>query len=570
MWNYERHFRHSAQIYAEGIFNRLDKNLEPRVFLIGVLNSITENLFGVCFEPDDIIYSKDIFKTINKDARVYLTHMGDSEKESHYSQAAPPSSIEDFNRKLYEKSIMTALQKTLDTEDEKLDVISFCSYPVIISNYIVCVVIQFNRRVFKSYYSTSVKNDKGQMRSDSLLEATINLFLDRCSKAMRTNNPGSEINLFGREYDEVVRSAGNMLMQGLVGGKVPGIFEICNIISSLKYEGKEGIGKILFAPKSNKSVDVKISLSLPVLIRDFRTVRKLLELASERLWLLCDYTKIYGLGGIEKSEGLFMVNFSTHYSWELQQGKNILMRLSYGQPYLPGLQIDEEKFKSDVKRIFQGISDDDIINLWKLIIVATQQKSGTMVVVSQGAFDEAERLEEQCIKVKPVKITPDIMAQITSIDGAVLLSPQAYCYAIGVILDGLASKKGTPSRGARYNSAVRYIESSQYPCIAVVVSEDGLVDLIPDLLPQIRRSDILKAVSELRSLKYTKTVNFDDYNRIMNWLNDHHFYLMGDVCEDINQLKREILTRLDTNTIRINYPDFVYDPEMNNSYFIEE
>lgn len=32
------------------------------------------------------------------------------------------------------------------------------------------------------------------------------------------------------------------------------------------------------------------------------------------------------------------------------------------------------------------------------------------------------------------------------------------CYAIGVILDGVISKEADASRGARYNSALRYIE----------------------------------------------------------------------------------------------------------------
>jgi DNA integrity scanning protein DisA with diadenylate cyclase activity len=60
----------------------------------------------------------------------------------------------------------------------------------------------------------------------------------------------------------------------------------------------------------------------------------------------------------------------------------------------------------------------------------------------------------------------------------VLIDPHGTCYAIGAILDGLATEKGDSSRGSRYNSALRYVESSDYPCLAVVVSEDGLVDVI--------------------------------------------------------------------------------------------
>jgi hypothetical protein len=59
-----------------------------------------------------------------------------------------------------------------------------------------------------------------------------------------------------------------------------------------------------------------------------------------------------------------------------------------------------------------------------------------------------------------------------------MLDPQGYCYSIGVILDGTASGRGNSTRGARYNSAIRYVESSPYPTLVVVVSEDGMVDVM--------------------------------------------------------------------------------------------
>jgi hypothetical protein len=40
------------------------------------------------------------------------------------------------------------------------------------------------------------------------------------------------------------------------------------------------------------------------------------------------------------------------------------------------------------------------------------------------------------------------------------------------------TSKGDPSRGARYNSAVRYVESCKTPCMIIVVSEDGIIDLL--------------------------------------------------------------------------------------------
>jgi hypothetical protein len=50
--------------------------------------------------------------------------------------------------------------------------------------------------------------------------------------------------------------------------------------------------------------------------------------------------------------------------------------------------------------------------------------------------------------------------------------------AIGAILDGLATDAGYPSRGARYNSAIRYVASSSHACLAIVVSEDGMINVV--------------------------------------------------------------------------------------------
>jgi hypothetical protein len=102
-----------------------------------------------------------------------------------------------------------------------------------------------------------------------------------------------------------------------------------------------------------------------------------------------------------------------------------------------------------------------------------------MLCITAGAKPEAERLRRQCFRVVPRTMTPPVLRQASSIDGAVLIEPSGVCYAIGVILDGQATEKGDSSRGARYNSAVRYTSSSPYPCLAIVVSEDGWIDLLP-------------------------------------------------------------------------------------------
>src|ERR1035441_9320972 len=83
------------------------------------------------------------------------------------------------------------------------------------------------------------------------------------------------------------------------------------------------------------------------------------------------------------------------------------------------------------------------------------------------------------------------MEHLTNMDGGVLIDPQGQCHAIGVILDGTASRNGDPARGSRYNNAIRYIDDSDTPP-AVVLGYSSAADItvLPALNPLRRRSDI--------------------------------------------------------------------------------
>ena len=72
----------------------------------------------------------------------------------------------------------------------------------------------------------------------------------------------------------------------------------------------------------------------------------------------------------------------------------------------------------------------------------------------------------------------------TAIDGALICDADGVCHSIGTILDGKTSKKADSSRGARYNSAIRYIEQQKKKkkkTFIVVVSEDGYVKCFSSL-----------------------------------------------------------------------------------------
>ena len=148
-----------------------------------------------------------------------------------------------------------------------------------------------------------------------------------------------------------------------------------------------------------------------------------------------------------------------------------------------------------------------------LFEAAVDQRHGSMLIVARDAELEADRLRGQGTRIEPMKLTPDLYRQVSEIDGTIIIDPQGVCHAIGVILDGSARPECTPSRGARYNSGIRYVRSADTPRLAVVVSDDQTVDVIPVLPPRIKRSELERAIAGL------ETATANDYHSAIHWLN---------------------------------------------------
>lgn len=233
-----------------------------------------------------------------------------------------------------------------------------------------------------------------------------------------------------------------------------------------------------------------------------------------------------------------------HNHWELTHAGQTLMHVYSGQPRLPAPPFDSAKLRADLTRIFQQVSSDDAERLVKLVEAVATEQHGTMLVVVEDAAVEAQRLGNQATVITPRVTTTALIKHVTPIDGAVLLGPDAVCYAIGVILDGVATPHGNPARGARFNSAIRYVEGHAKACMAIVVSEDGGVDLIPDLLPTIRRSEIERVIAELEVIASESSTRRRRFNKLVDWIKSHEFYLLLEHCQKTNELIHRIDARL--------------------------
>lgn len=277
--------------------------------------------------------------------------------------------------------------------------------------------------------------------------------------------------------------------------------DIINEISNLKYEKANIKGEIVFPTALIKHIinnsNRVINLNSLVSFKETRKIRKLLEMTSEKYRLISlDESKSYGLynfdayvvsiGTIKESylDACFIIKFNGPLEWELYRGNKFILSSSN---YKVSLRMNNPDVKSYLKDEFYSIfskNDSNFERVWEVIQAATQQSKGTMLVVSNKAEKESYRLKDMSFNVNPFRLTKNFVKTISSIDGAIMVDPSGFCYGLGVILDGILVKDNSAdsSRGARYNSAVKYRDLMKSDSTArfmiVVVSEDGMIDII--------------------------------------------------------------------------------------------
>jgi hypothetical protein len=587
MWGYQCHFRISKEIDAKTVFGRIDKRFEPEVFLVGVLIEDRIDRYQACVEPekDFWIQSKDFNKALELAKKIRPSYPESGMMQSH------PLAQEWQDDELTRRSIADAIQQIINDNNKKPSHISyFVSQPSKLYGYIVCIVLGLQTSVLESY--PSLKNNRVPLHecrdiavSTSFIDAAVTTYLEKASVELNLPNPG--LSLSGQNADETLRSAANRLMTDLAYRACPfgeaanetGIggwyvfFSLCNGIASAYYEKSVASGMMILAKKDHTAIKTAIKFTHPTELGLIRGARKLLQLSSKKLALHTDSKSIYGLveerGYSEEEENLFKIRFIGHYHWEVAHTNRVLMKVKYGQPYLPKPPFNIAKFRKDLPRIFGKMTEKHINRILDLIHEAEKEKHGTLLLITKAAKIEAERLRTQCTPIKPKRLTTKMLRNLTPIDGAVVLNPKGTCYAVGAILDGLATEEGAPSRGARYNSAIRYRSASKHPCMLIVISEDGGVDFIPDLKPAIKQSQIEDAIAELKQINNAEQINHKKYNRTMEWLDKHRFYLLKYHCIEINKLKKLIYDKKAPGKLIINWSDFTPNSSLDISLYYE-
>lgn len=258
---------------------------------------------------------------------------------------------------------------------------------------------------------------------------------------------------------------------------------LISLLSSQKYENEELYGKI-FIPhrgtfRSEKDLTIKL-LNKVKMSNNIRQIRKLMEIANRNLGLVVGKGgEIIGYGTSSKSYEC-EIEISGYLNWKAIFST---FQIIYSNGVFRILNKDNI-VAVDIPDIFQ-LNDIQQQRLISVLQIAQQQKHGTLIIIGepQIAKKEAKRLCDynRGIGIKPINlsINLDAIRNITSIDGAIIMDTNCICYGIGIILDGEVVTMGNPARGARFNSAINYVENckkNNERIVAIVISEDKTVD----------------------------------------------------------------------------------------------
>lgn len=576
MWGFQPHFRLHVKHTMIAVLKSLGYENDIEVYVIGF--RVEEGSNPICVESaDGSIVSSQLQDVRNRGSVLYKEH---PRSQLFYGDARLH---EIRHNQLRDACRAEALKEAIEHHYPTGDFSFFVSQSTRIGAYEVHVAVGVTTDLLMNTPKLVTREKDYFPVTSSLVSSAIREVLDEATKALHGPEPGSASRI-ERTDAEMVRSAAQQFVQSIVmlaSDPMPTPFyEALNEISTMRYERREGVGHLLLARRDATGVARKFTLSSSVNLRQHRAFRKLLEISGAKgLALLTDGEEIYGLGSLEDSydpasESVFSIKIIGPGTWEIYHGDLGLLRVQYKRPMLPGSRLDPKLFADIVVRVFKQAEARDVATLWDLAQAAIYAEHGTMLVVSADAAGEARRLSAQAIVINAAPITANDLDSLTSIDGAVLVDPRGMMHAIGVILDGVATESGDPSRGSRYNSAVRYLAGNKIATLILVVSEDGMVNVLPDLPRRISRRELQNLISNLHDEAKKagdESFNIEKFNKYYDHLKSLSFYLSHEQCNVINELRQNVDDRLwDANNLRVIYEKLQPHPEMNDSYFLDE
>jgi hypothetical protein len=572
MWGFQASFRASLEWNLQKSLEAIGVPTDPTVLLIGLkVEGGSDTSHPLCVEPEDGLIVPADFDGLEKRA----TELYDQDPDRQIVFAPSVTWIDERRHKEARyRAYGAAIREVLEP---RLGLRFFVGLPVPVGDHLVFTALGLPEWVLEDTRHLVSEMASAIRLTRSLVQGVIEKILRLSNQALYQPYAGAN-GAIDTDPADIAKAAGTFLTSSavlLAGNEGSDLFNGLNRLVTTRYERRVGIGSLLLAAKNSEYIERSLTFREPVHTTETRTLRKLLEISSrDGESLLIDGRNAYGLGRLRKDypaaeESVFKVLVTGDGTWELHHADVALAVVQYGVPRLPKHQLERDRLDDICRRVFR---DYDSVALWELAEEAKKAEHGTMLVISEGADAEATRLERQAMPVQPIKLANNFVQQVTGIDGAVLVDPSGHCHAIGVILDGIASSEGDRARGARYNSALKYLASAEIPpTVILLVSEDGMINLLPDLRLRIRRADLGAMFGELREAAKLQPVNGERFYKAYRRVQANAFYLTQEQCDEANALMQDHWQRriADGGNIRSVESPLRPDPKMTDEYFID-
>jgi hypothetical protein len=547
LWDGQGSFRWWLQSLTRDALSSIGVEVAPEALLIAFAEDVS-------FSPIRIEQAQQRFRSadlarVEEDAQLAVADHPEANV-----LIADPRLAAGHSRGILEDSRRSAISRALAAGWPDEQRTYFVGYPGKIDGSRVYPVVSVIESRWADYPALTREQTESRIFTRrSLQEALVSKILESATDLLLGQIAPNGFELDAELREDLVRHAARDFVSRLafVHGEWDGSrFDAAmDAVSALPYEGRTGVGTIVLAKADHSDVDIAVAFREPVSLQNARAFRKALEMSGIDLHLLSDGVTAHGLGQVGsaydlQSESVYTVTVVGHGSWELSHANVPLLRSDYGMIHLPKERISEASFVDTVERVFGSVVNAQ--RLWSLTLAAAEQQHGTMLVIHKDAESEALRLAPQALAIEPRYLEADALSSLTSIDGAVLVSPDGLCHAVGVILDGTAvAGAGDPARGARYNSAVRY-HSAAGPgsCVIVIVSEDGMINLLPALRRRVKRSDLEAAVQQLEAAVHAEKPDFELIGATNRRVESLEFYFDQARCDRVNAARER------TNEIR--------------------
>jgi hypothetical protein len=577
MWGFQGHFRWSLEHFVKTSLSSIGVEVAAEAYLVG-FREAGEGAWPICFEPETGAYSPALLDGAMAEADRLCA--AQSERNILISDPLLHSRAV---RGRIESCRAQAIAAALEASEPGRERSFFVGYPSVIDDYRVYPIVSVLKGRWGGYPHLGKEQHSSRITTYFSLQHTlVTKALDRATSLLGHPSARDALPDFdGSARQDTVRHSAHDFVNNLVfvHGDWNGssFSEAMDAVAAQPYEGRTGIGTLILARDGHPDVDLDIRFSERIVLSETRSFRKALEMSGPDLHLLSDGVHAYGLGRKalsyrDTNENLYSVKVIGRGLWELAHESTPLLRIENGVARIPEERLSQTRFIDTAERIY-GVAGDPLA-LWELTVAAAKQQHGTMLVIHKDAASEAVRLAPQALAIEPRRLQSDALSSLTSIDGAILVSPDAQCHAVGVILDGTAIPgTGDAARGARFNSAVRYYHAAQPgTCMIVIVSEDGMINLLPHLRRRVLRSEIDRAVQGLEDASRGEV----DFEKVSN--RDKHvaavaFYLSSEQCATVNASRERVeVARGESGSAitRISYQKTTPDPAMDDSYFLPE